>query len=92
MEEASTTLRRFYSCAEDVLFPKAVIDKLIGDEVMALYLPALKRDIGEDEVPSLMLEHARELLRQGLSVEVVELFEEPPWSQFKLVIGTKIAG
>lgn len=62
-EEASTTLRRFYSCAEDVLFPKAVIDKLIGDEVMALYLPALKRDIGEDEVPSLMLEHARELLR-----------------------------
>jgi adenylate cyclase len=32
-------LRHFYACAEDVLFPEAVIDKLIGDEVMALYLP-----------------------------------------------------
>ena len=35
----STMLRRFYTAAEDVLFPEAVIDKLIGDEVMALYLP-----------------------------------------------------
>ena len=40
--EASLLLRRFYRCAEDVLFPDAVIDKLIGDEVMALYLPDLK--------------------------------------------------
>jgi hypothetical protein len=38
-EAVSILLRRFYSCAEDVLFPEAVIDKLIGDEVMALYLP-----------------------------------------------------
>ena len=38
-EEVSLILRRFYRCAEDVLFPEAVIDKLIGDEVMALYLP-----------------------------------------------------
>jgi adenylate cyclase len=30
----SALLRRFYACAEDVLFPEAVIDKLIGDEVM----------------------------------------------------------
>jgi adenylate cyclase len=56
-------LRRFYRCAEDVLFPDAVIDKLIGDEVMALYLPDLKRDMTRDEVPSRMLEHARQLLR-----------------------------
>jgi adenylate cyclase len=62
-EEASKVLRRFYRCAEDVLFPKAVIDKLIGDEVMALYLPSLKRDFSRDEVPALMLEHARDLLR-----------------------------
>jgi len=62
-EEASTVLRRFYRCAEDVLFPKAVIDKLIGDEVMALYLPALKRDFAAEDVPALMLEHARGLLR-----------------------------
>ena len=36
-------LRRFYRCAEDVLFPDAIIDKLIGDEVMALYLPDARR-------------------------------------------------
>ena len=36
-------LRRFYRAAEDVLFPHALIDKLIGDEVMALYLPQLGR-------------------------------------------------
>jgi adenylate cyclase len=62
-EEASKVLRRFYRCAEDVLFPKAVIDKLIGDEVMALYLPDLKRDFTREEVPAVMLDHARELLR-----------------------------
>jgi len=62
-QEASTVLRRFYRCAEDVLFPKAVIDKLIGDEVMALYLPVLKRDFSREEVPAMMLEHARNLLR-----------------------------
>jgi adenylate cyclase len=62
-EQASLLLRRFYRCAEDVLFPEAVIDKLIGDEVMALYLPDLKKDIDHAEVPMLMLEHARDLLR-----------------------------
>jgi adenylate cyclase len=61
-EEASIVLRRFYRCAEDVLFPDAVIDKLIGDEVMALYLPILKRDMTPSNVPAAMLEHARGLL------------------------------
>jgi adenylate cyclase len=61
-EQASLELRRFYRCAEDVLFPDAVIDKLIGDEVMALYLPYLKK-IDQARVPELMLEHARDLLR-----------------------------
>lgn len=61
-EEASRLLRRFYRCAEDVLFPDAVIDKLIGDEVMALYLPDLKPDMARDDVPALMLEHACQLL------------------------------
>src|SRR6202042_1359970 len=61
--EASLLLRRFYRCAEDILFPDAVIDKLIGDEVMALYLPDLKPDMTRDEVPARMLDHARELLR-----------------------------
>src|SRR3954468_11035508 len=62
-EEASLVLRHFYRCAEDVLFPEAIIDKAIGDEVMALYLPGLKKDIDEADVPALMLSHARELLR-----------------------------
>jgi adenylate cyclase len=62
-EEASTVLGRFYRCAEAVLFPKAIIDKLIGDEVMALYLPDFKRDFSREEVPTVMLEHARDLLR-----------------------------
>jgi adenylate cyclase len=62
-EQASLLLRRFYRCAEDVLFPEAIIDKVIGDEVMALYLPDLKKDIDQADVPALMLEHARGLLR-----------------------------
>ncbi len=61
--EVSAVLRRFYRCAEDVLFPKAVIDKLMGDEVMALYLPDIRPDLDDDGVPDLMLEHARGLLR-----------------------------
>jgi adenylate cyclase len=61
-EAVSLLLRRFYRCAEDVLFPDAVIDKLIGDEVMALYLPDLKRDMARDEVAPRMLDHARRLL------------------------------
>ena len=62
-QEVSVVLRRFYRCAEDVLFPDAVIDKLIGDEVMAIYLPELQRGLDRDDVPALMLKHARELLR-----------------------------
>lgn len=73
-EAVSALLRRFYSCAEDVLFPEAVIDKLIGDEVMALYLPMY----GElDDAAATMLEQAEELLgrigygsREGPFVEV----------------------
>ncbi|HEY6551631.1 MAG TPA: adenylate/guanylate cyclase domain-containing protein [Solirubrobacterales bacterium] len=58
-EAVSALLRRFYSCAEDILFPEAMIDKLIGDEVMALYLPMY----GElDDPAATMLEQARELL------------------------------
>jgi adenylate cyclase len=61
-EEVSKLLRRFYRCAEDVLFPEAIIDKLIGDEVMALYLPEVQRRVPREEVPALMVEHARALL------------------------------
>ena len=61
--EASLLLSRFYRCAEDVLFPDAVIDKLIGDAVMAIYLPDLKPQMQAEDVPALMLAHARDLLR-----------------------------
>jgi adenylate cyclase len=60
--EVSAVLRRFYKCAEDVLFPDAVIDKLIGDEVMALYLPDVTRRIDHSEVSAVMLDHAQGLL------------------------------
>jgi adenylate cyclase len=59
--EVSQLLRRFYRCAEDVLFPHAMIDKVVGDEVMAIYLPDLHA-YGRDEAPAVMLEHARGLL------------------------------
>jgi adenylate cyclase len=70
-EQTSALLRRFYACAEDVLFPEALIDKLIGDEVMALYLPVFVRPgepvvhPGPEErrvVAEVMLRHARALL------------------------------
>ncbi len=57
--EVSALLRRFYASAERVLFPEAVIDKLIGDEVMALYLPMYGRF---EEAAPVMLDHARQLL------------------------------
>lgn len=58
-EAVSMLLRRFYACAEDVLFPEAVIDKLIGDEVMALYLPMYGR---LDDPAATMMEQSRRLL------------------------------
>jgi adenylate cyclase len=60
-ETVSVLLRRFYACAEDALFPEAIIDKLIGDEVMALYLPIYRRF---EEAAPVMLEHAQDLLRR----------------------------
>jgi len=38
-DEVATLLNRFYASAVDVLCRHAIIDKLVGDEVMALYLP-----------------------------------------------------
>src|SRR5215475_10386207 len=71
-QEASTLLRRLYAVAEEVLFPEALIDKLIGDEVMALYLPIFVArsswtpdDADRRTVANVMLDHARRLL-EGL--------------------------
>ena len=69
--EVSADLRRFYAHAEKVLFPEALIDKLIGDEVMALYVPpilvpeATEMDDGvRRRVAKVMLDHAHELLQR----------------------------
>lgn len=71
-QEASVLLRRLYAVAEDVLFPEALIDKLIGDEVMALYLPIFVAgsswspdDADRRTVANVMLDHSRRLL-EGL--------------------------
>ncbi len=69
--EVGADLRRFYAHAEKVLFPEALIDKLIGDEVMALYVPpflvpeATEVDDGiRRHVAEVMVDHAHELLRR----------------------------
>jgi adenylate cyclase len=58
----SAELRDFYATAERVLFPEAVIDKLIGDEVMALYLPSALPPRHGRSVAELMVEHAGALM------------------------------
>lgn len=66
--EVSATLRRFYAHAEHVLFPEALIDKLMGDEVMALYVPTFMYpathvdDQLRTKIAEVMVAHARELL------------------------------
>lgn len=60
-QRLSVLLRRFYARAGEVLFPDALIDKLIGDAVMALYIPMLGRLPNPERT---MLGHARELLRK----------------------------
>jgi adenylate cyclase len=62
-QAVAALLRRFYGCAERVLFPEAIIDKVVGDQVMALYLPDVQRRITREQVPGLMVDHAMELLR-----------------------------
>jgi adenylate cyclase len=69
--EVSKHLRRFYAHAEKVFFPEALIDKLIGDEVMALYVPLLvvptahqNPDEARRHVAHVMVEQARELLER----------------------------
>ena len=69
--EVSAELRRFYAHAEKVLFPEALIDKLIGDEVMALYVPPFIVPAATDvddpvrrHIAQVMLGHARQLLER----------------------------
>jgi adenylate cyclase len=49
-DEVAQLLNRFYAAASAVLMRSALIDKFIGDEVMALYLPQLLSEPWEDEL------------------------------------------
>jgi adenylate cyclase len=56
---SAAMLNRFYEIAIAILSRHAIIDKLVGDQVMALYLPHLLAD----GAPVRMVEDARELVR-----------------------------
>lgn len=56
--DVAELLNRFYASAAAVLGRSAIIDKLVGDEVMALYLPPLLAEDWEDT----MLRDASDLL------------------------------
>ena len=61
-EEMASLLNRFYRVATGVLVKRfAIVDKLIGDEVMALFLPQFPT-LGE-RTGEVMVETAHELLR-----------------------------
>lgn len=49
-DKVARLLNRFYAAASAVLTRSALIDKFVGDEVMALYLPQLLREHWEDEL------------------------------------------
>jgi adenylate cyclase len=54
-------MNTFYASATKILSRSAIIDKLVGDEVMALYLPQLLSDGFEDD----MLRDAADLVGSG---------------------------
>jgi adenylate cyclase len=79
--EVSLLLRRFYATARSVLWPEAMIDKLIGDEVMALYVPhpGHRHDGVRAQLGEMMLRHAHELvaaspLELGVGLDFGEAF------------------
>jgi adenylate cyclase len=49
-DEVAELLNRFYAAATGVLTRSAILDKLVGDEVMALYVPAFVGEGWEDEL------------------------------------------
>jgi adenylate cyclase len=49
-DEVAQLLNRFYAAASAVLTRSALIDKFVGDEVMALYVPQLLSEHWEDEL------------------------------------------
>ena len=83
-EQTGALLRRFYAIVEEVLLPGALIDKVVGDEVMALYVPQLLEgglprrtdEVDRGPLARLMMEHAHALLhRSGYGTDAGPAFE-----------------
>ena len=66
-QAVAALLRRFYGCAQQVPFPEAIIDTVVGDEVMALDLPDVQRRITREQVPGLMVDHAYRVVLRARS-------------------------
>jgi adenylate cyclase len=59
-DEVAALLNRFYAAAVDIVCRHAILDKFVGDQVMALYIPRL---FGDDvDAREQMLADAREIL------------------------------
>jgi adenylate cyclase len=67
-DAVAALLNRFYATAVDVLCDHAIIDKLVGDQVMALYLPGVFPGVPAQH----MVVDAHELL-------VASGYREQPW-------------
>ena len=48
--EVATLLNRLYAAASDVLTRSGILDKMVGDEVMALYIPRMIGDQWVDDI------------------------------------------
>jgi len=78
-EEVATLLNRFYAAASDVLTRSGILDKMVGDEVMALYIP---RMIGDHWVDDIVRDAAELLAAVGYGTP------EGPW--LRLGVGIDI--
>jgi adenylate cyclase len=69
-DDVAQLLNRFYAVASPILTRSAIVDKMVGDEVMALYLPGLLDEQWED----ILVSDASDLL-----VAVGSGTPEGPW-------------
>ena len=70
-EEVAALMNRFYRRATRILSRSAIIDKLVGDEVMALYVPQLLSEGFEDDMMRdalALIDEAEHRLGVGLDV------------------------
>jgi len=69
-DDVAELLNRFYAAASPVLTRSGILDKMVGDEVMALYIP---RMIGDDWVDDVVRDAADLLIAVGYGTP------EGPW-------------